>query len=74
MDEADIRDTVAAFRMAARRARLAGFDIIEGHFAHGYLLHSFLSPLSNKRRDSYGGSVERRAAVPLMVARAMREE
>ena len=74
MDEVDIRETVMAFRIAARRARLAGFDIIEGHFAHGYLMHSFLSPLSNKRRDNYGGSLERRAALPLMVARAMREE
>jgi 2,4-dienoyl-CoA reductase-like NADH-dependent reductase (Old Yellow Enzyme family) len=74
MDEADILSTVSAFRAAARRARLAGFDIIEGHFAHGYLMHSFLSPLSNKRQDRYGGSLERRATVPLMVARAMREE
>jgi len=74
IDEADIASTVSAFRAAARRARSAGFDIIEGHFAHGYLLHSFLSPLSNRRQDRYGGSLEGRAAVPLMVARALREE
>ena len=74
IDEADIASTVSAFRAAARRARSAGFDIIEGHFAHGYLLHSCLSPLSNRRQDRYGGSLEGRAAVPLMVARALREE
>jgi len=74
MDEGDIEATVAAFRAGAQRARAAGFDIIEGHFAHGYLLHTFLSRLSNKRQDKYGGSLEGRATVPLMVARAMREE
>ena len=74
MDEAEIQSLVSAFRDAARRARAAGFDIIEGHFAHGYLLHAFLSPLSNRRQDAYGGSLEGRATVPLMVARAMREE
>lgn len=74
MGQGDIDTLVGAFRAAARRARDAGFDIIEGHFAHGYLLHSFLSPLSNKRTDRYGGSLENRARFPLMVARALREE
>lgn len=74
MDEADILDTVEAFRVAARRALQAGFRVVEGHFAHGYLLHSFLSPLSNDRKDRYGGSLENRARFPLMVARALREE
>jgi 2,4-dienoyl-CoA reductase-like NADH-dependent reductase (Old Yellow Enzyme family) len=73
MGEADIARTVEAFRDAARRARDAGFDIVEGHFAHGYLLHSFLSPLSNKRTDRFGGTLENRARFPLMVARALRE-
>jgi 2,4-dienoyl-CoA reductase-like NADH-dependent reductase (Old Yellow Enzyme family) len=70
----DIARIVEAFRLAARRSLAAGFDIIEGHFAHGYLLHSFLSPLSNKRTDAYGGSLEDRARLPVMVARALREE
>jgi 2,4-dienoyl-CoA reductase-like NADH-dependent reductase (Old Yellow Enzyme family) len=74
MSEDDIHRTVEAFRSAARRSRDAGFDIIEGHFAHGYLLHSFLSPLSNRRTDAYGGSLENRARFPLMVARSLREE
>lgn len=74
MTDDDIEGIVEAFRMAARRARMAGFDVIEGHFAHGYLLHSFLSPLSNRRTDRYGGSLENRARFPLMVARALREE
>lgn len=74
MDDADLQHTVEAFRAAARRALRAGFQIIEGHFAHGYLLHSFLSPLSNKRRDQYGGSLENRARFPLAIARALREE
>lgn len=74
MNAGDIARLVDAFRLAARRALAAGFDVIEGHFAHGYLLHSFLSPLSNKRGDMYGGSLENRARLPLMVAKALREE
>ncbi len=56
----DIRCIVTSFGMAARRADEAGYDIVEIHAAHGYLIHEFLSPLSNKRTDQYGGSLENR--------------
>ena len=62
----------AAFTDAAKRAVRIGFDAIELHCAHGYLLHSFVSPLSNKRNDAYGGSLEGRMRFPLEVARAVR--
>ena len=68
-DMARVRD---AFVDAAKRAVRIGFDAIELHFAHGYLLHSFVSPLSNKRNDDYGGSLEGRMRFPLEVARAVR--
>lgn len=60
MTEDDIRNTAEQFRNAAIRANKAGFDIVQIHAAHGYLLSEFLSPLTNKRRDSYGGSHENR--------------
>ena len=63
----------AAFVAAAVRARSAGFRLLELHAAHGYLLHSFLSPLSNQRDDAYGGSFDNRARFPLEVVRAVRE-
>lgn len=63
----------AAFCQAAVRAARIGFDVIELHVAHGYLLHEFLSPLSNLRTDTYGGSREARMRFPLDVARAVRE-
>ena len=60
MTKSDIEETVEAFKKGAERAAKAGFDVIELHGAHGYLLNEFLSPLSNKRSDEYGGSVENR--------------
>ena len=56
-----IAEVIRAFRDAARRGREAGFKILELHAAHGYLFHQFLSPLSNRRADRYGGSFENRA-------------
>ena len=67
-----IRDTVAAFADAARRARDAGFGVVEIHAAHGYLLHEFLSPLSNQRSDGYGGSFANRTRLLLEVVAAVR--
>jgi 2,4-dienoyl-CoA reductase-like NADH-dependent reductase (Old Yellow Enzyme family) len=69
----DFEVVLNAFRQAARRAHAAGFDIAEIHAAHGYLLHTFLSPLSNARDDEYGGSLENRMRFPLEVAKAVRE-
>lgn len=62
------------FRVATRRAFAAGFQVVELHMAHGYLLHEFLSPLVNQRNDDYGGSLENRLRFPLRVAGAVREE
>ena len=61
-----------AFAAATRRALTAGFDLVEVHAAHGYLLHQFLSPLTNRRTDGYGGSLEARMAFPLEVVDAVR--
>ncbi|RNA69023.1 NADPH dehydrogenase NamA [Alteribacter keqinensis] len=60
MTEAEIKETIYGFKTAAERAKKAGFDIIELHAAHGYLISQFLSPLSNKRTDEYGGNRENR--------------
>jgi len=69
----DIRGLADAFVAAAGRALRIGLDLIELHSAHGYLLHQFLSPLSNQRTDRYGGSLENRMRAPLEIARALRE-
>jgi 2,4-dienoyl-CoA reductase-like NADH-dependent reductase (Old Yellow Enzyme family) len=69
----EIRKTVYDFRKAAGHALDAGFDVVEIHGAHGYLLHEFCSPLSNTRTDGYGGSLENRMRFPLEVARAVRD-
>ena len=73
MTRADMQRITAEFAAAARRGAEAGFDILELHCAHGYLLSSFLSPLTNHRTDAYGGSVEARARWPLEVFAALRE-
>ena len=67
-----VGEVVAAFAQAAQRALAAGFELIELHAAHGYLLHQFLSPASNQREDEYGGSLEGRMRLSLEVARAVR--
>lgn len=72
LDEKGIERTTAAFVDAALRASRIGFDVVEVHAAHGYLLHEFLSPLSNFRQDSYGGSLENRMRFPLNIVRAVR--
>lgn len=69
----DLDAVVSQFRDAAARALEAGFDVVELHMAHGYLLHEFLSPLSNRREDEYGGSFESRVRFPLRVTGAVRE-
>lgn len=69
----DIRQLVSTYAEAAGRARAAGFDAVQIHSAHGYLLSQFLSPAFNRRRDEYGGSIENRARIHLEVYRAVRE-
>ncbi|MCW2925156.1 MAG: NADH:flavin oxidoreductase, partial [Thermoleophilia bacterium] len=69
----EIADVVANFAAAAVRAERAGFDVVELHAAHGYLLHEFLSPLANQRADGYGGDFEGRARLTLECIAAVRE-
>jgi 2,4-dienoyl-CoA reductase (NADPH2) len=73
LDEAGLAAVTAAFVAAARRAVTAGFKLIELHAAHGYLLHEFLSPLSNQRTDQYGGALENRTRLTLEIAAALRK-
>ena len=72
MTSADMGEVIVAFREAARRANDAGFDVVEIHAAHGYLLHEFLSPLSNHRTDQYGGDLAGRMKFPLEVIETVR--
>jgi 2,4-dienoyl-CoA reductase-like NADH-dependent reductase (Old Yellow Enzyme family) len=70
----EINELVQSFATAARRSLQAGFKVIEIHGAHGYLLHSFLSPVSNQRTDQYGGDINGRMRFPLEVSKAVRAE
>ena len=72
MTIADIQEVTHAFREGARRAQIAGFDGVEIHGAHGYLINQFLSPLSNLRQDSYGGSLEKRVRFLKEIIQAVR--
>jgi 2,4-dienoyl-CoA reductase-like NADH-dependent reductase (Old Yellow Enzyme family) len=72
LTEAGIAEVVAFFAAAARRALSACFEVLELHFAHGYLVHQFLSPLSNQRRDGYGGSFKNRTRIAREIAQAVR--
>ena len=72
MTTADMGEVIIAFREATRRAEAAGFDVVEVHAAHGYLLHEFLSPLSNHRTDGYGGDLAGRMKFPLEVVETVR--
>ncbi len=73
MTAAEIKQTVADFAGAAGRAQQAGFDGVQLHFAHGYLLSEFLTPHTNRRSDDYGGSFDKRLRLPLEVLRAVRK-
>jgi len=72
LDQAGIDAVIEAFRQATHRAFKAGFDLVEIHAAHGYLLHQFLSPLANQRTENYGGSFENRTRLTLQVVDAVR--
>jgi len=74
LTQEEIKEQVLNFRQAARRAVEAGFDVIEIHAAHGYLIHQFLSPLSNIRTDEYGGSFENRIRFLVEIVDAVNEE
>lgn len=69
----DIQRVINEFTDAAQRSLAAGFEVLELHMGHGYLLHQFLSPLSNTRNDEYGGGFEQRIAFPLQLTKAVRE-
>lgn len=73
LDAGGILEIIAAFRRAAERARAAGFQVIEIHAAHGYLIHEFLSPLTNRRTDQFGGSYDNRTRLLKRICQAVRE-
>ena len=72
LSAAGLADVKQQFVESAKRALRIGFDLVELHAAHGYLLHEFLSPISNQRNDDYGGSLENRMRFPLEVFEAVR--
>ena len=74
LSEEGVAEVIRSFAAAARRALSAGFQVAEVHAAHGYLLHEFLSPLSNRRTDRYGGSLENRTRIVREVIEAVRRE
>jgi 2,4-dienoyl-CoA reductase-like NADH-dependent reductase (Old Yellow Enzyme family) len=74
LEQDEMQRIIEAWGAATRRARACGFDVVEIHGAHGYLVHSFLSGVSNGRTDSYGGSLENRMRYPLEIAQAVRRE
>jgi 2,4-dienoyl-CoA reductase-like NADH-dependent reductase (Old Yellow Enzyme family) len=73
MTKDDLKNTLADYVAAVKRAERVGYDLIEMHGGHGYLIHQFLSPLANQRGDEYGGSVQKRMRYPLEVFEAMRK-
>jgi 2,4-dienoyl-CoA reductase-like NADH-dependent reductase (Old Yellow Enzyme family) len=73
LSQDEMQIILSDFTAAARRSLLAGFQVLELHIAHGYLLHQYLSPLSNTREDEYGGSLENRMRFPLAIVKAVRE-
>ncbi len=73
MTETDMDRVVGEFALAAERSLAAGFKVLELHMAHGYLMHQFLSPISNLREDQWGGTLENRQSFPLLVAAAVRK-
>ena len=73
MTLSEIKLVIDQFTKAAQRSIEAGFEVIELHFAHGYLVHEFLSPLSNHRKDNYGGSFENRCRIAIDIAKSVRE-
>jgi 2,4-dienoyl-CoA reductase-like NADH-dependent reductase (Old Yellow Enzyme family) len=73
MDSPEMERVAESFVRSAIRAKASGFDVLELHLAHGYLLHEFLSPLTNMRNDQWGGSIEGRMRYPLEVVRRVRQ-
>jgi len=73
MGKSDIKKLLNQFKQATEYSISAGFQVVEIHMAHGYLLHEFLSPLTNKRKDEFGGSFENRIRLPLQVAELVRQ-
>ncbi|MEJ2618536.1 MAG: NADH:flavin oxidoreductase/NADH oxidase, partial [Ignavibacteriaceae bacterium] len=73
MSRQEIQNVIEQFKSAAERSIEAGFELIELHFAHGYLVHEFFSPLSNFRKDDYGGSLENRCRLAIEITRSVRD-